>query len=102
MAMGIEMMLKSFGLDPALLKQEIEKVVSGMRQEIAKLHTRIDDVEKTNERIEAKLDESLTLLRELTQWKRVHNPVVILNPPQPPQPQAQPLLPLPNQPPQPQ
>lgn len=52
MALGVEMMLKSLGLDP----EEVKKSIAGIGQIMADLKTGIDKVQVQNAEILARLD----------------------------------------------
>lgn len=113
---GPAMMLKSFGIDPEKIMGDFVALKVGVEKILAEIDAKLSRVEVSQRVIQehqhgasAMLQElhklqvtNEKLLMELTQWKRVNNPTVILNPPlSAPQP---PQLPQPqqNQPPQPQ
>lgn len=56
MPSGMELMLKSFGVDPEKIKTELTNTLNNatgvVKEEVAKLHTKIDNVQASCNRIE--------------------------------------------------
>jgi hypothetical protein len=87
MPSGLEMMLRSFGIDPQQIvndvKGQIEQVKIGVTNTLAEINGRLIAIEETQARIEI-------MLQEVTAWKRQQKSaeMLALN-----QPQQQPTAP---------
>jgi hypothetical protein len=106
MANGMEMMLKSFGVDPAKIKAEFETMRTGVTTTLKNIDERLALIEARQKNIYEQNLEQLKLLQEITAWKRVSTHQSLLNPqaqpptaqtPPPPLPQPVPANPQPPQ-----
>lgn len=63
MSKGLEMMMKSFGFDPAAIKEQVEKAGADFKLVVQHFNTRMDKVDADNKRIEDKLDYLISCLK---------------------------------------
>jgi hypothetical protein len=98
MAKGMEMMLKSLGLDPTVIMGRVQEFQKGITDLLTNINTRLEGIEKQQAEIRASQTETLKLIQELTAWKRITVQEWLQNqqqPPQVPPSQPQPPQPLP-------
>jgi hypothetical protein len=78
MAGGMEMMMKSFGIDPkkimddfTSLKDGVTKLLHGIDLKLAEVERVQKSLAESQARIEASQETGLKLLEEITAWKRI-------------------------------
>lgn len=98
MAAGMEMMLKSLGLDPKVIMAKVGEFQDGIKTVLTNISLRLDAIEKTQGEIREAQKVNYNLLTELTAWKRIQQsaqpPLRSVQPPPNP-PQDQPMNPPP-------
>lgn len=93
MVTGMAMMLKSFGVDPEKIVQDFTNLKDGVTKTLQYIEQRLDAIEKTQSKVIEQNNELLTLMREVTAWKRQQQHLLVLNQPsQPPTVQPPPNL----------
>lgn len=85
---GMQMLLGQLGIDPKKITDDFTALSTGVQTTLGKIEQRLEGIEKTQATI-------LTLVQELTAWKRIqtHQPQLSL----PAQPQAVPAAQPPQQ-----
>lgn len=61
---GLEVLMKSFGINPDMLKIELSKASEAFKQELAKIHGRFDSIDNRLNEIEARLPKPVLTLVE--------------------------------------
>ena len=70
MASGIEMMLKSMGVDTGKIVGDFTALKDNVVKTLVAIDQRMADIEKTQEEIHRKIDLAVNLMEEITAWKR--------------------------------
>jgi hypothetical protein len=94
MASGIEMMMKSLGIDPGKIMADFLALKDGVIKELQGINSKIERIEKSQE------DFRQWLRKELEQERTTQQQPQAVQQPQKPQPQLQPMNPQPQERPQ--